>query len=82
MWSSTGAHQASGNPRRTEDRKETATASGNAVTFIRGRHVVPSKLENLLNDRFGDQYAVEMRYNSYKVIASHKLSNDDINRCY
>lgn len=50
-----GSGSKTANPRRAE------APAGQAITIIPGRYVERSKLEDLLNGKFGGKYAVEVR---------------------
>ncbi|KAI1736036.1 hypothetical protein F4680DRAFT_270713 [Xylaria scruposa] len=52
------------------------------MTFIPGRRIVPSKLREMLEARFGNNYSVEMRQNNYTIKAPSRISDDDIRKCY
>ncbi|KAI1749789.1 hypothetical protein F4782DRAFT_511530 [Xylaria castorea] len=53
-----------------------------AITSIPGRCIHPSKLGNMLQARFGNNYSVEMRADNYRISAGSKISYADIRRCY
>ncbi|KAH6971518.1 hypothetical protein BKA56DRAFT_677619 [Ilyonectria sp. MPI-CAGE-AT-0026] len=48
------------------------------TTSIAGRFVNPAKLESFLDERFNDNYTVEMSRNIYQVTAPHPLTPADI----
>ncbi|KAI0505637.1 hypothetical protein F5B22DRAFT_651569 [Xylaria bambusicola] len=52
------------------------------ITSIPGRCIHPSKLGNMLQARFGNNYSVEMRADNYKISAGSKISYADIRSCY
>ncbi|KAI0422629.1 hypothetical protein F5X98DRAFT_324823 [Xylaria grammica] len=53
-----------------------------AITSIPGRCIHPSKLGDMLQARFGDNYSVEMRADNYTIRASSRISYADIKACY
>ncbi|KAI1354703.1 hypothetical protein F5Y01DRAFT_272466 [Xylaria sp. FL0043] len=52
------------------------------TTMIPGRCINPIKLENMLKDRFGEEYDVEMRNDCYTIRAKNTIQYSDIRRCY
>ncbi|KAI1424891.1 hypothetical protein F5Y12DRAFT_749678 [Xylaria sp. FL1777] len=52
------------------------------ITSIPGRCIHPSKLGNMLQARFGNNYSVEMRADNYRISAGSKISYADIRACY
>ncbi|KAI0859625.1 hypothetical protein F4860DRAFT_481683 [Xylaria cubensis] len=52
------------------------------ITSIPGRCIHPSKLGNMLQARFGNDFSVEMRADIYRISARYKISYADIRRCY
>ncbi|GAW16305.1 hypothetical protein ANO14919_057300 [Xylariales sp. No.14919] len=52
------------------------------VTTIPGRCINPTKLENMLRSRFGEEYDVEMRNDRYTIKARNKIQYSDIKNCY
>ncbi|KAI0427515.1 hypothetical protein F5Y09DRAFT_316061 [Xylaria sp. FL1042] len=63
-------------------RASTYQTNYTTITSIPGRGIHPSKLGNLLQARFGNNYSVEMRADNYRVSAGSKISYDDIRNCY
>ncbi|KAI0877802.1 hypothetical protein GGS24DRAFT_446033 [Hypoxylon argillaceum] len=53
-----------------------------AITTIPGRGIHPSKLVNILQTRFGDNYTLQMRDDTYKIFAKSKISDTEIQQCY
>ena len=49
---------------------------------ISGRYVNASKLEKLLDTRFGNDYSVALRYDDFTVSARGQLSEAEISSCY
>ncbi|KAI1169141.1 hypothetical protein F5B18DRAFT_594150 [Nemania serpens] len=52
------------------------------MTSIPGRYIHPSKLGQMLQARFGNNYSVEMRADIYTIFAPSKISYADIRACY
>ncbi|KAH7136282.1 hypothetical protein EDB81DRAFT_801901 [Dactylonectria macrodidyma] len=52
------------------------------TTSIAGRYVNPAKLETFLDQRFEDNYTVEMSRNIYQVTAPRPLTRADIRMLY
>lgn len=51
------------------------------TTVISRRDINPSKLEGLLEKVFRGSYEVELRHDTFKVIAQRQLSQREINDC-
>ncbi|KAI0102303.1 hypothetical protein GGR51DRAFT_574211 [Nemania sp. FL0031] len=52
------------------------------VTTIPGKFIHPSKLVAVLEDRFGDDFCLELRMNIYTITAATSITFDDIQSCY
>ncbi|KAI1189783.1 hypothetical protein F5B17DRAFT_390047 [Nemania serpens] len=77
--SSSTSSNASGNSGAyapSNDRERTIT------TNVPGRCIHPAKLVDLLKSRFGDNYTLEMRDDTYKITARSKITRAEIERCY
>ncbi|KAI3531935.1 hypothetical protein CSPX01_13799 [Colletotrichum filicis] len=55
--------------------------SYNEVTKIAGRHIDKRKLQELLQDRFGDEYRLQLKNNNYRLHADGQLSEAEILSC-
>ncbi|KAI8623225.1 hypothetical protein F5Y19DRAFT_459428 [Xylariaceae sp. FL1651] len=73
---SSSSHETASSSRRSYH------SNGQTITSIPGRYIHPSKLENMLQARFGGNYSVAMRDDNYKVSATSKISYADIKKCY
>ncbi|KAK1454902.1 hypothetical protein CPAR01_01600 [Colletotrichum paranaense] len=49
--------------------------------MIEGRYIDRRKLQELLKDRFGHQYRLQMRSNNYRLYAGRRLSEEEILSC-
>ncbi|KAI0102304.1 hypothetical protein GGR51DRAFT_527776 [Nemania sp. FL0031] len=52
------------------------------VSKIHGRLIHPSKLQAMLQSRFGANYRAELFEDVYTITAGTKISYDDIKNCY
>ncbi|KAF4580881.1 hypothetical protein GQ602_007018 [Ophiocordyceps camponoti-floridani] len=52
------------------------------VNEFPGQYIDPVKLRRVLKNKYNGDYAVEMRYDVYKIYASHPLLAHEISWCY
>ncbi|KAI1275577.1 hypothetical protein F5Y07DRAFT_400329 [Xylaria sp. FL0933] len=59
-----------------------SSGSKQRTTMIPGRLINPKRLENMLKERFGEEYNVEMRNDCYTIKAKDTIQYSDIRKCY
>lgn len=78
MYNRTQSHHNAKRP--TEPPSRSIRGNGEGQDISR-RHVNPSKLEELLDTRFGSEYEVRLERDKFTVYARGQLSEGEISSC-